>query len=103
MKTAALLKLNSPWKEVDGVPIVHHHFSPCFDRHYSSAKQGCYNIALSDDSDSRKRTPSPIVMEDRGVLSEQTRSTVPYKYSNRPSQCLRGSVESKNLVERIQK
>jgi len=46
MKTAALLKLNSPRKEVDGVLIVHHHIGPCFDRYVSSAKQGRYHVVF---------------------------------------------------------
>jgi hypothetical protein len=89
MKTAVPLMFCSPWKEVDGVPIVHHHFSPCFDRHCSSAKQGCYHFALTD-KNRRKRLRSLEETEDRGVLSEQARLAVPYKYSNRPSQSLRG-------------
>jgi hypothetical protein len=48
MKTAALVKLNSPRKEVDGVPIVHHHCSPCFDQDISSAKQGCHNANITE-------------------------------------------------------
>jgi len=78
MKTAALLKLNSPWKEVDGVSTMHHHLSPCFDGQYSSAKQGCYNIALTD-NDRRKRVLSLRETEDPKVISEQAGLTVPYR------------------------
>ena len=89
MNTSVLYMFSSPWKEVGGVPTVHHHFGPCFDKYLSSAKQGCYHTALTDDN-GRKRILSLREVEDPGVLSEQVGLVVPYKYSNGPSQCLRG-------------
>ena len=89
MKTTVLSILGSPLNEVGAVPTVRQHFSPCFDNYLSSAKQGCYHTALTDDN-GRKRILSLREVEDPGVLSEQVGLVVPYKYYNGPSQCLRG-------------
>jgi hypothetical protein len=78
------MDLNEYFEKHKG-PGLHRHLSPCFDRNYSSAKQGCYHIALAD-KNRRKRLRSLEETE----LSEQARLAVPYKYSNRPSQSLRG-------------